>query len=121
MLLRRWGMALIIAVTSMGAAAHSNRVDAVRPGSRGVLTKWVDWLVTSSRRTYHHIRLPARVAVGDTITFSFGSNPKTYRFSVARITLKGDRCEIFSGKEIHHQGIRLAFPLATRWATSSNY
>jgi hypothetical protein len=102
MLLRRWAMALIIVVTSMGAAAHSNSVDAVRPGAPGILTKWISWLVTSSRRTYHHIRLPARVAVGDTITFSFGSNPKTYRFSVARITLKGNRCEIFSRNEIHH-------------------
>jgi hypothetical protein len=101
-LVRKWAMALIIVVTSMGAAAHSNSVDAVRPGAQGVLTKRIDWLVASSRRTYHHIRLPARVAVGDTITFSFGSSPKTYRFSVARIIMKGNRCEIFSESEIHH-------------------
>lgn len=102
MLPRRWAMALIIVVTSMGAAAHSKSVNAVRPGARGVLTKRIDWLVASSRRTYHHIRLPARVAVGDTITFSFGSSLKVYRFSVARITLKGNRCEIFSESKIHH-------------------
>lgn len=102
MLRHRWAAVLIIVVTSTGAAAQSNSVDAVRPEAPGVLTKRIDWLVASSRRTYHHIRLPARVAVGDTIVFSFGSSPKIYRFSVARIILKGNRCEIFSESEIHH-------------------
>ncbi len=102
MLLYRWAVALIIAVIGVSAAAHAYSVDAVRPRAQGVLTKQIDWLLANSHRTYHHIRLPARVAVGDTITFSFGSNPKTYRFSVARLTLQGNRCEIFSKSEIHH-------------------
>src|SRR5271155_373425 len=96
MLLRRCAAAFMIVASSIGAAAQSKMVDAVRPGGPGVLTKRIDWLVASSLRTYHHIRLPARIAVGDTVTFSFGSSTKIYGFSVARITLKGNHCEIFS-------------------------
>ncbi len=52
--------------------------------------------VTNSCRTYKHIGLPARVAVGDTITLSFGSSPKEYGFHVGRISLEGKSCTIFS-------------------------
>jgi hypothetical protein len=61
-----------------------------------VLTKCRGWLVTTSCRTYHHISLPSRIAVGDTITISFGSHPKEFRLWVARIDLKGEHCAIFS-------------------------
>jgi hypothetical protein len=53
-------------------------------------------LVTTSCRTYHHISLPSRIALGDTITISFGSHPKEFGFSVARIELQGQHCAIFS-------------------------
>jgi hypothetical protein len=52
--------------------------------------------VTTSCRTYRHISLPSRIAVGDTITISFGSHPKEFGFCVARIDLKGQHCAIFS-------------------------
>jgi hypothetical protein len=61
-----------------------------------VLTKCRDWLVASSCRTYHHISLPSRIAVGDTIFVSFGSDRKEYGFFVARIALEGDHCTIFA-------------------------
>jgi hypothetical protein len=93
----------LIAAASIGFAAQTNTIDAVNPGGAGVLTKRIDWLVTSSRRTYRHIRLPSRIAIGDTITLSFGSNTKTYGFTVAQIILKGNHCEIFSRNEIHHR------------------
>jgi hypothetical protein len=92
----------MMVITSIGAAAQPNTVNAVWSSGRGVLTKRIEWLVASSHRTYHHIRLPARIAVGDTIMLSFGSSPKTYGFLVARITLNGNRCQIFSKAEIHH-------------------
>lgn len=95
--------AALAAFMSVGFAALANTVDAVYPGAQGTLTKRIDWLVTSSQRTYHHIDLPSRIAVGDTISLTFGSNTKTYRFSVDRITLKGNHCEIFSQAEIHHR------------------
>jgi hypothetical protein len=91
----RLSLALLI-VAGLPVPGLAETVKAVAPEGPGVLTKCRDWLVTRSCRTYHHISLPSRVAVGDTITLSFGSSPKEYRFSVARIALKGNRCVIFS-------------------------
>lgn len=103
--LRAWIAGFVVAGAhiNIGSAAQTNTVKAAEPGGPGKLTKHMDWLVTSSRRTYHHIRLPSRIAVGDTIPLSYGSNTKTYGFRVARITLTGDRCEIFSQTQIHHR------------------
>jgi hypothetical protein len=88
----------LIAVSSFGAVAADRPDDAkaVIPGGPGVLTKCRGWVVTTSCRTYHHIALPSRIAVGDTITISFGSHPKEFAFSVARIDLKDQHCAIFS-------------------------
>ena len=92
---------LLIAAGSFGpvAAGQPDTVEAVTPGGPGVLTKCRSWLVTTSCRTYRHINLPSQIAVGDTITISFGSHPKEFGFSVARIDLKGQHCEIFSKAE----------------------
>jgi len=68
----------------------------VQTSGPGVLTKCRDWLVARSCHHYHHISLPSRVAVGDTITLSFGSSPKEYNFLVVQIALEGDHCTIFS-------------------------
>lgn len=97
-------IAAIFAASSMGAcAAQANTVEAVRPAGPGVLTKHFDWLITTSQRSYHHIKLPARIAVGDKFSLSFGSNTKTYTFSVAQIILKGNHCEIYSQSEVGHR------------------
>ncbi len=89
---------LLLGALALGraAAGEPGAVEAVEPGGPGVLTKCRDWVVTSSCRTYHHINLPARIAVGDTLTLTFGSSPKEYAFSVARIAAKGRHCAIFS-------------------------
>jgi hypothetical protein len=50
---------------------------------------------TRSCRIYHHIVLPARITVGDTLTLRFGSNPKDYDFNVMRIVRDGEQCTIF--------------------------
>jgi hypothetical protein len=94
MTIREWFASLMVAV-SFGVAA-ADAIEAVHPHGSGVLTKCRDWLVASSCRTYHHISVPSRIAVGDTITVSFGSDPKEYGFFVARIALEGDRCTIFA-------------------------
>jgi hypothetical protein len=91
----RWSIALLI-VAGLPVAGLAETVKVVTPERPGVLTKCRDWLVPRSCRTYHHISLPSRVAVGDTITLSFGSSPKEYGFPVARIALKSNRCVIFS-------------------------
>src|SRR5690242_12052501 len=84
------------ATVSPTAAREPDNVAAVEPGGPGVLTKCRDWLVTTSCKSYHHISLPPRIAVGDTIPVSFGSHPKEFQFFVARIALKGRHCAIFS-------------------------
>src|ERR1700682_5665794 len=94
---RIWISALALAARGFGAvAAEADNVAAVEPGGPGVLTKCRNWLMASSCKSYQHIALPARIAVGDTITVSFGSSPKEYMFRVARIAHKGDHCAIFS-------------------------
>lgn len=98
---------LLAVAADNGFAVQPTIVDAVTPGGPGVLTKRIDWLVASSQRTYHHIILPPRIAIGDTITLSFGSSTKTYRFLVARITLNGNHCKIFSQAEVHHRRDRI--------------
>ena len=91
---------LLIAAGSFGpVAADQPDVKAVTPGGPGVLTKCRGWRVTTSCRTYRHISLPSRIVVGDTITISFGSHPKEFGFSVARIDLKDEHCAIFSEAE----------------------
>jgi hypothetical protein len=89
---------LLLAVFGLGgaAAAEPGAVEAVEPGGPGVLTKCRDWVVTRSCKTYQHINLPSRIAVGDTLTLTFGSSPKEYAFSVARIDAKRGHCAIFS-------------------------
>jgi hypothetical protein len=90
--------AFLIAAGSFGpvAADQPDDVKAAIPGGPGVLTKCRGWLMTTSCRTYHHISLPSRIAVGDTITITFGNDPKEFGFFVARIDLTGQHCAIFS-------------------------
>ena len=101
MLLRAWIAGLLLAAAAVGptAAREPGSVEAVEPGGPGELTKCRKWLVASSCKTYKHITLPGRIAVGDTITVTFGSSPKEYQFPVARIDLKGRHCAIFSEAE----------------------
>jgi|SRR5689334_24062770 hypothetical protein len=89
---------LLLAAVAVGPtiARQADNVAAVEPGGPGVLTKCRNWLVATSCKTYHHISLPQRIAVGDTMSVSFGSHPKEYNFFVARIALKGRHCAIFS-------------------------
>ena len=101
MLLRAWIAGLLLAAATIGpsVARQPDSVEAVEPGGPGVLTKCRDWLVASSCKRYHHITLPPRIAVGDTITVTFGSSPKEYAFPVARIAHQGGHCVIYSNAE----------------------
>jgi hypothetical protein len=113
MLLRAWIAGLLLAAATVGpsTAREPDSVEAVEPGGPGVLTKCRDWLVASSCNRYHHITLPPRIAVGDTITVTFGSSTKEYAFPVARIAQKGRHCVIFSetdGDRHHEDKINVA-------------
>jgi len=94
--LRAWIVVLLLAVSFGSTAREPDSVVAVEPGGPGVLTKCRNWLVASSCKKYQHINLPPRIAVGDTITVTFGSSPKEFAFPVARIAHKGSHCAIFS-------------------------
>jgi|SRR5271165_236817 len=111
--LRTWIAGLLLTAAAVGPAnaREPDSVKAVEPGGPGVLTKCRDWLVASSCNTYHHISLPPRIAVGDTIALTFGSSPKEYAFPVARIAHKGRHCAIFSdadGDRHHMDNINVA-------------
>jgi hypothetical protein len=93
------GLLLAAAMVGPSTAREPDSVEAVEPGGPGELTKCRNWLVASSCKTYKHIDLPPRIAVGDTITVTFGSSPKEYAFPVARIAHKGRHCAIFSDAE----------------------
>ena len=91
---------LLVAAAGFAAAGAevTGAVQAVRPGGLGELTKCRNWLVARACRHYHHISLPALVAIGDTIPLAFGSNNKEYDFPVVRIMLEGNRCTLFSNR-----------------------
>jgi hypothetical protein len=74
------------------AAAQAEEVQAIATPGKGDLT------MCSYRgcNLYHHIKLPAQIAVGDKVQVRFGSNPKQYRFPVVRIVHTGDACTIYS-------------------------
>src|SRR6266478_5233347 len=105
MAIRGWFASLMVAV-SFGVAA-ADAIEAVYPHGSGVLTKCRDWLVASSCRTYHHISLPSRIAVGDTIFVSFGSDRKEYGFFVARIALEGDKEPVLLPIAAEREGVRV--------------
>jgi len=98
MLLRAWIAGLLLAAATVGpsTAREADSVEAVEPGGPGVLTKCRDWLVYQQCGTYHHIALPNRIAVGDSLNLSYGSNPKEYVFRVQRIRHRGDGCILFN-------------------------
>jgi hypothetical protein len=80
-------------VITPAAAGPLNTVTT--PGF-GDLTICRSWIVSQSCITYHKIALPDRIAVGDGVPVTFGSNPKDYTFRVSRIARDGDRCKILS-------------------------
>ena len=87
--------ALTLPLFAAAAMAAGPAEVVTTPGS-GTLTKCRDWLVYQQCGTYHHIALPNRIAVGDSLNLSYGSNPKEYVFRVQRIRHRGDGCILFN-------------------------
>jgi hypothetical protein len=86
----------ILALLAASMPARSETLGAVTVGGKGVLTICRSWIVHRSCKPYDKIVLPPRVAVGDKITLSFGSNPKDYVFHVVEIRPNGDGCILLS-------------------------
>ena len=91
-------IAAIGAVVLLPAAAAlaADGIAAVTTPGTGTLTMCRDWFNRNACDTYHRIKLPARIAVGDKVEVTYGSNPKDYSFHVTGISRDGDRCTILS-------------------------
>jgi hypothetical protein len=94
------GFALIAAVLAFRvvpatAEAPDGLTAVTTPGS-GKLTVCRNWLVTHSCSTYGKVALPRRIAIGDKIELTYGSNPKSYVFRVARLRQRDSHCTILS-------------------------
>ena len=89
---------LIIGMAPNSAGSASESIDAVTTPGAGKLTMCRNWLVYSSCTTYGRVVLPERIAVGDQIDLTYGSNPKHYVFQVMRLRRQGDRCTILSAR-----------------------
>lgn len=87
-------IALAGVIFAAGQAA-ANDVTAITTGGTGDLTM----CPYMGCNLYHHIALPPRIALGDHVNLHFGSNPKNYRFPVARIIRHGAGCTVFSQTE----------------------
>jgi hypothetical protein len=76
--------------------ALADPLAAVTVSSKGNLTICRNWLLFRSCKHYDKIALPPRIAVGDTLDLTYGSNPKDYLFHVVEIRRKGDGCVLLS-------------------------
>ena len=88
------GFLLIIGTAPAVAAADT--VEAVTTQGSGALTICRSWLVYDSCTTYGKVALPERVAVGDKLSLTYGSNPKDYTFPVLSIRHRGTSCTLLS-------------------------
>ena len=88
---------LFVAVMlAVGGQAKADEVTAISTGGKGDLTMCPAWWVERDCNLYHHVKLPAQIAIGDKVRLHFGSNPKRYSFPVVRILHAGDTCTVFS-------------------------
>ena len=87
--------AVLIWLAMLGPVSAAEIGDAVMIEGSGVLTTCRSWVLFTSCAT-HKVRLPERVAAGDKVNVSFGSNPKNYMFEIALIRLEGDACTLLS-------------------------
>jgi hypothetical protein len=86
---------LLIWLAMLGPVISAELDDAVMVQGSGTLTTCRSWFFFNSCTT-HKVHLPERVAAGDKVTLTYGSNPKNYSFHVALIRLEGDACTLLS-------------------------
>jgi hypothetical protein len=100
--LRRGALAAAV-VTGLAPPALADTIEAVTTPRLGALTVCRSWVVYNSCTTYGKVPLPERIAVGDKVKLTYGTNPKDYIFHVVDIRRQDGRCTILSdasgGKE----------------------
>ena len=94
--LRRAALATAFLMSAaLPRAAAADGVDAVTTPGSGELTMCRSWVVYDSCDA-HKVVLPERIAVGDKIKLTYGSNPKSYVFHVVQIRREDKGCTILS-------------------------
>jgi hypothetical protein len=102
-------IAVALAFSSAPAVAAAAELTAVTTPGSGDLTICRDWLIYNSCDIYHHVVLPARIAVGDQIPLVFGNSDKQYDFRVIGIHRHGKACTILSPRSgAHDRGEHIA-------------
>ena len=84
-------------------AALAEPLAAVTVSGKGVLTICRNWIIFRTCKPYDKIDLPPRIAVGDRLDLTFGSNPKDYLFHVVEIRQKGEGCLLLSNISNGHE------------------
>lgn len=99
----RRGALIAAFVAGVPWPALADIVEAVTTPRLGALTVCRSWVVYNSCTTYGKVSLPERIAVGDKVKLTYGTNPKDYIFHVVDIRRQDGRCTILSdasrGKE----------------------
>jgi hypothetical protein len=89
----------IAAAVLLASAGPTDAVEvqAITTPGKGDLTMCpATFGMMRSCNLYHHIKMPPHIKVGDRVKLRFGSNPKQYRFPVARIVRDGAACTVYS-------------------------
>jgi hypothetical protein len=89
------GAALASTLLTGVTPAAADTVNAVTTPGAGTLTTCRSWVVYNSCDT-HKVVLPSRIAIGDKLKLTYGSNPKDYKFHVMDIRPQGAGCMILS-------------------------
>jgi hypothetical protein len=90
--------AVLMFSTPITAHAQDRTAQTISTSGSGRFKRCWDLPFNSSCRT-HHVRLPERLSVGDTIELDYGSNPKHYRFHIDRIIRAiGGLCVLKGGR-----------------------
>jgi hypothetical protein len=94
--------AILAAAVFAGSAFAPDLVDAaggmtaITTADKGTVTICRSWIVYRACKSYDKVALPPRIAVGDNIKLTYGSNTKTYIFAVVEIRPKGKGCLLLS-------------------------
>jgi hypothetical protein len=87
----------------LSPAALAKPLTAVTVSDKSVLTICRNWVLFRTCKPYDKIELPPRIAVGDELDLTFGSNPKDYLFQVVEIRQKGEGCLLLSKMSKGHE------------------
>ena len=100
-----------------GVASAANDVTAIKTPRTGKLTKCASRLFYQDCNEYHHIKVPRRIKLGDHVRLTYGSNPKSYNFPVARISRDGDTCTLYSEESGDPEKMdRIEITSCTEWS-----